>query len=48
MVPLHMADALKTWGIDSVFYRLLCAMRPYVIIVSKVFRMIREKFVSKK
>jgi len=48
MVALHMADALKTWGIDSVFYRLLCAMRPYVIIVSKVFRMIREKFVSKK
>lgn len=48
MVAVHMTDALKAWNIDNLFYRLLCKMRPYIIIISKILRMIREKLVSKK
>lgn len=48
MVAVHMTQALKAWGIDNVFYRIMCMVRPYVIIVSKVFRMIREKLISEK
>ena len=37
-----MLQMLPAWGIDSVFYRLLTVMRPYIIIVSKAFRSAQE------
>lgn len=48
MVAVHMADALKDWGINNLFYKTLCYLRPYIIIVSKIFRIAREKIVEKK
>lgn len=38
--------ALPVWNIDNVFYRLLTLLRPYTIIVSKVFRIAREKLLG--
>ena len=42
-VSKTMASELPLWGIDTLPYRFLTYMRPYVIIVSKIFRMLREK-----
>lgn len=38
-----LAAALEVWKMDTPFYRLLSYMRPYTIVFSKVFRMVREK-----
>ena len=45
-VSRTLAKALPVWGIDNLFYRTLSYLRPYVIIVSKAFRTIREKIVA--
>ncbi len=47
-VARYMAEALPGWGIDTPFYRLLTRMRPYIIIFSKVFRMLQEKLLRKE
>jgi len=47
-VAKDMKMALKDWGIDTFFWRSLCVLRPYIIIVSKVFRIVREKVFCKK
>lgn len=39
--------SLPKWGIDTLPYRFLADMRPYIIIISKVFRILREKLVSR-
>ena len=39
--------ALPAWGIDNLYYRALSSARPYIITVSKIFRMIREKILRK-
>jgi len=36
------------WGIDNFYYRALSLMRPYIIIVSKIFRILREKVIAAK
>ena len=43
-VSKEMAKALPHWGIDRLPYRFLTYARPYTIIVSKVIRILREKF----
>ena len=43
-----LADALQGWGIDRPWYRLLAWGRPYLIMVSKTVRVIREKIVGNK
>ena len=45
-VSRELCAALPDWGIDNIFYRLLSLSRPYIITVSKVFRIIREKFLK--
>ena len=40
--------ALPSSGIDNIFYSTLSCLRPYIIIFSKVFRMIREKIITKR
>lgn len=45
-VARTMASMLQYWGIDNVFYRSLTYFRPYIIIVSKLFRIIREKLLT--
>ncbi len=42
-VSKTMVKMLPFWEMDNLFYRLLSLSRPYVIIVSKIFRVIREK-----
>ena len=41
-----MVKALPAWNMDCAFYKTLSLARPYIIIISKVFRIIREKIVS--
>ncbi len=41
-----MKNALSVWGIDTVGYRMLVNIRAYIIIVSKVFRILREKIMK--
>ena len=48
IVARHMVKALPEWGMNNVFYKLLCLLRPYLIIASKVIRMLAEKLFSKK
>ena len=43
-VSKEMTKALPLWGIDRPYYRFLTYARPYTIIVSKVIRILREKF----
>ena len=43
-VSKEMAKALPDWGIDRPHYRFLTYARPYTIILSKVIRILREKF----
>ena len=42
----RLVEALPEYGIDNLFYRVLASLRPYIIIVSKIFRIIREKIVN--
>ena len=44
----YLVKALPNWGIDNIFYRSLSRMRPYIIIFSKIFRILREKTITKK
>jgi len=46
MITGELLKTLPEWGIDNLFYRTLARMRPYAIICSKVFRMIRERIMS--
>ena len=48
MVSKDMLSAVSKLGIGTPLLKLLCVLRPYNIIVSKVFRMIMEKLFSKK
>lgn len=47
-VSKTMLNALANWDIDTIYYRTLTRLRPYVIIISKAFRMLREKLMSDK
>ncbi len=42
-----MAGQLKKWGMDTPVYKCLTYMRPYIIIISKIYRIIREKILKK-
>lgn len=42
-----MTDSLPGWGMDCLAYRLLARFRPYLLIVSKLFRTAREKIKTK-
>lgn len=46
-VSQDLLGALPLWGIDNLFYRFLSVARPYIIIVSKIVRIFKEKFFSK-
>ncbi len=43
-VSKEMAKALPDWGINTLPYRFLTYARPYTIIISKITRILREKF----
>ena len=43
-----MKAELPVWGKDTLYWRCLCTMRPYLIIVSKIIRTVKEKLFSKK
>ena len=43
-----MVKAIKELGIDTPLLKTLCILRPYTIIVSKIFRMFKEKLFSKE
>lgn len=47
-VSVCMLDAISKLGIDTPLLKFLCGMRPYILIVSKIVRMIKEKLFSKK
>lgn len=47
-VSVTMGDAIKQLGIDTPLLKFLCGFRPYTIILSKIFRMIKEKLFSKE
>lgn len=47
-VSVSMLDAVSYLEIDTPLLKFLCVMRPYIIIISKIFRMIKEKLFSKK
>lgn len=47
-VARDMIKALPDWGMDSMFYRLLCILRPYIIVCSKLIRMLMEKIFTKE
>jgi len=47
-VSKELLRALPVWGIDNFYYRALSLMRPYIIIVSKIFRILREKVIAAK
>ena len=47
-VSRDMHDAISKLGIDTVSLKMLCVLRPYIIILSKIFRMIKEKMFSEK
>ena len=42
-----MLGMLPHWGVDNLYYKVLTLMRPYIIVVSKVIRIIREKLLTK-
>lgn len=46
-VAVDMKKTITELGIDTPLLRFLCGFRPYIIIVSKIFRMIAEKLFSK-
>ena len=43
-----MVKAIKELGIDTPLLKILCILRPYTIIVSKILRMVKEKLFSKE
>jgi hypothetical protein len=43
-----MVKAVKELGIDTPLLKILCILRPYTIIVSKILRMVKEKLFSKE
>lgn len=45
-VARRMVKALPAWDMDCAFYKFLSFARPYIIIASKIFRIIREKLVK--
>ena len=47
-VSKDMKKALSSWGMDTPLFRIICDIRPGVITVSKIFRMVREKIFSVK
>lgn len=47
-VSKTMIAELPAWGVDTLYWRILCSMRPYTIMVSKIIRTIKEKAFSKK
>ena len=47
-VSKQMKRSLPIWNVDTAFYRFLASMRPYIIIVSKAFRILRERSISKR
>lgn len=47
-VSCDMQKAIEKLEIDTPLLKILCGLRPYTIIVSKIFRMIKEKLFSKK
>lgn len=46
-VSKDMKKVLAEWGVDSLYWRVLCDLRPYIIIISKIIRSIKEKIFSK-
>jgi len=44
----YLVKSLPCLGIDNIFYRSLSRMRPYIIIFSKIFRILREKTITKR
>ncbi|MCH5185033.1 MAG: glycosyltransferase family 2 protein [Oscillospiraceae bacterium] len=42
-VSRKMLSALPAWKTDSLFYKAMALARPYIIMLSKVWRMLREK-----
>lgn len=48
IVAVDMKKAISDLGIDTPLLKILCSFRPYIIIISKIFRMIAEKLFSKK
>lgn len=47
-VSKYLSGALPSWEMDTPFYRFLARIRPYIIAVSKLFRMLREIFAAKR
>lgn len=47
-VTADLLGAISKLGIDTPLLKLLCYFRPYTIVVSKIFRMIKEKLFSKE
>ena len=47
-VSKDMIKAVKKLGIGTPLLKILCVLRPYTIIVSKILRMVKEKLFSKK
>ena len=47
-VSKAMKAELPTWGVDTIYWRILCTLRPYIIIVSKIVRTAKEKLFSKE
>lgn len=45
-ISQDLIEALPIWGIDTIFYRALSSMRPYIIAISKVWRILCEKISS--
>ena len=46
VVSKAMKAELPVWGIDTLYWRILCTVRPYIIIASKIIRTAKEKFFS--
>lgn len=46
MVSKTMIKELPAWGKDNLHWRVLCFMRPYIIIISKAIRTVKEKLFS--
>lgn len=42
-VSREIVKALPVWNMDNIFYRALSYMRPYTIMISKVWRIMRER-----
>jgi len=47
-VSKAMKAELPAWGIDTVYWQALCTIRPYIIILSKIIRTVKEKIFSEK